>query len=395
MDLRGRDRRSLARESAAEDFQIARSNGAFCFDAHGRKYVDFLSGWCVGNLGWGNRVIRAAIRAHRGPDYVFPDFLYRPWVELAELLTSLTPGRLRKCFRATGGTEAVEIALQAAMAATKRSKFVSIEGSYHGDSIGTMSIGSSGYREQYPGLLSRCRKISPPLDEGRLDRVETLLKKRDVAAFVMEPVILNLGVVIPENAFMTGLQRLCRRYGTLLVFDEVATGFGRTGTLFGSEHFGVEPDLLCLGKAITGGYAGMGATVANARAASALDEDSSYYSTYGWHPLAAAAAIANLRHFRDHRRDLLEHVARTSEYFRARLTRMRFRRPAEIRVLGLAIAIEFEDPSGRYTGRVARKCLEERLLLSSQGDDTLTLFPPLTISREVARRGLDALERSL
>ena len=105
-----------------------------------------MMGWCVGNCGWGNKEIREGIKRSRSPAYVNPTYLYRPWAELAELLAKITPGRLRKTFRATGGTEAVEIGLQAAMAYTKRHKFVSIEGSYHGNSIGAMSIGSSDYR---------------------------------------------------------------------------------------------------------------------------------------------------------------------------------------------------------------------------------------------------------
>ena len=257
-----------------------------------------------------------------------------------------------------------------------------------------MSIASSGYREEYDRLLPNCRKIRPPLDAARLDRVESLLKRRDVAAFVMEPVIINLAVLIPEKAFMTGLQKLCRKYGTLLVFDEVATGFGRTGKLFASEHFGVEPDILCLGKAITGGQAGMGATVATARVAAAMGNGSSYYSTYGWHPLAVAAALANLREFRKRGPEILRNVVRMGEYFRSRLTGMRFRRPATVRVLGLAIGIDFESDGG-YAEKVGRRCLENGLLLANEGEGSLSLFPALNISRETARNGLDLLEAAL
>ncbi len=257
MNLTQRDRKFLGRESAPEDIQVARMTGSFVYDARGRRYIDFLSGWCVGNFGWSNRDIRP--KARRRPDYVYPEYLYRPWVELAELLAEISPGKLQKCFRATGGSEAVEIALQIAMAATGRRKFVSLEGSYHGNTIATVSIGSTEEQEPYPNLLSNCLKISPPLDARAAARLERLLKRKDVAAFIMEPISCNLAVLIPEQEFMETAQDLCRRNGALFIADEVACGFGRTGRLFASEHFGLEPDILCMGKAITGGFAPMGA----------------------------------------------------------------------------------------------------------------------------------------
>ena len=133
MDVVQRDRRYLAREQAAEVVQFARSESCFLFDQRGKKYVDFTAGWCVGNLGWGNEEIRAAVREFDGPTYIHPDYLYRGWAELAEGLAEIAPGKLTKCYRATGGSEAVEIALQVAMAATGRSGFVSLAGCYHGN----------------------------------------------------------------------------------------------------------------------------------------------------------------------------------------------------------------------------------------------------------------------
>ena len=145
-NIKQKDRKFLGRDLPALDLDIIKSDGNFLYDSKGRKYIDFLMGWCVGNVGWGNKKIKAVIKEFNGPDYVNPGYLYKPWVELAELLAKITPGKLTKSFRATGGTEAIEIALQAAMSHTKRHKFISIEGSYHGHSIGAMSIGSSDFR---------------------------------------------------------------------------------------------------------------------------------------------------------------------------------------------------------------------------------------------------------
>lgn len=389
MDVKGKDEKYLGRDSGP-DLQIVRSEGSTVVDAKGRKYIDFTSGWCVGNLGWGNEEVLDRVRRFEGPAYVDPSFLYRPWAELAELLAKITPGKLQKCFRATGGTEAVEFALQAAMVHTGRRKFMSLESSYHGNSIGTLSIGSSSNRERFENLLPNCYKLEPPLDEKALRKVETRLKRRDVAAFIMEPISIAHGVLVPAPEFMVGLQRLCRRYGTLLVMDEVACGFGRTGTLFASEHFAIEPDILCLGKAISGGYGALGATIMTAKVAKSMERDGSFYSTFGWHPIAVAAAIASIRYVTRHRKRLLDGVAALSEYFRARLSSMEFGFAPEIRIRGLAIALEFEDPG--YASSFQDECHEKGLLLTNADEAVVLLLPPMTLDRETARRGLDIME---
>ena len=129
---------------------------------------------------------------------------------------------------------------------TQRGKFLALEDSYHGNSLAAISVASTEDRESLPNFLRGCEKIRAPLDERALSKMEARLKCRDVAAFIMEPVSINLGVVMPERAAIAELQRLCRRTGTLLIMDEVACGVGRTGKLFASEHFPIEPDILCL-----------------------------------------------------------------------------------------------------------------------------------------------------
>lgn len=159
-----KDKKYLGRDIPPVPIEITGSKGDYLYGPRGEKYIDFLMGWCVGNIGWGVREVLDRVSRFKGPDYVNPHYLYKPWAELAELLAKITPVNLVKSFRATGGTEAVEIALQAAMAHTKRYKFVSVEGSYHGHSIGAMSIGSSDFRSRYKNLLPGCYKIKPPLN---------------------------------------------------------------------------------------------------------------------------------------------------------------------------------------------------------------------------------------
>jgi len=257
MKVKELDKKFIARDLPSEDLEIVKSDGNFLFDSKDKKYIDFLMGWCVGNIGWNNKEIKKKISQYKGPDYVNPAYLYKPWAELAELLAKITPGKLQKSFRATGGTEAVEIALQAAMSHTKRHKFISIEGSYHGHSIGAMSVGSSDFRSWYKNLLPDCYKIKIPLDGKATDQLESSLRGGDIAALIMEPIICNMGVEIPTKEFMSCAQVLCKKYGALIIMDEVATGFGRTGKLFASEHYGIKPDIMCLAKGITGGYGGL------------------------------------------------------------------------------------------------------------------------------------------
>ena len=378
----------LARDEEDSGVRVARSRGSYIFDNRGRKYVDFVSGWCVGNFGWNNPRLERARRSFRGPDYVYPGYAYAPWEELAGLLARMAPAELTMCYRATGGSEAVDIALQAAMVHTGRSKFVSLEDAYHGNTIAAMSVGG----DAPGGVLRTSHKISLPLDVDALDRVETQLKRRDVAAFIMEPIPINLGVESPEPEFMVGLQKLCRRYRTLLIMDEVATGFGRTGRLFASEHHEIEPDILTLGKAITGGVAGMGAVISTSEVAESMEDDGTFYSTYGWHPLATHVAIANVQWIIQNKRRLLDGVARTSAYFRDRLAAMDFGEDVKLNIRGLAIGVDVGDEDS--ADEIVEKCQRGGLLLAAEGS-VITMLPALTIDRAAARRGLDIFEQSI
>lgn len=384
------DKKFLARSSEAFPLEVKRSEGFYLYDADDKRYIDFLSGWCVGNLGWGNEELLRIMRDYHGPTYIYPNLLYRPWAELAELLASIAPGKLSKCFRTTGGSESVDTAMQIAMAYTGRKRFLSIEGSYHGNVISTFSLGDSDNAGKIGNHLPYCDKISLPLDNAALGKIETRLKKGETAAFIMEPVICNLGIVIPGKEFMQGLAGLCKRYGTLLVMDEVACGFGRTGKMLACEHFGIEPDVLCLSKAITGGYVGMGTTMTTEKIARKVQDQVSIYSTYGWHPLATEVALANIRYMLKNK--VPQQAEAMSALFTDRLSQMTFKKKARIKAIGLAIGIEFDDQD--YPEKIRKKCLKDGLLLVSE-EKSLVLFPPLTIDEQTALDGLYILEQCL
>ena len=385
-DLSREDRKYVGRTHDADDLQIVSARGARVTDAGGRSYLDFMCGWCAGNLGWSHPAIAKRLQKFDGPSYVTPGMLYAPWVELARRLAEITPGKLSRTFRCVGGTEAVELALEIAMTATGRTKLVSVEEAYHGNSFAAKSIGEGG-----EVTLPNCKKLAPPLDDRALDRLETLLKHRDVAAFILEPVITNLAVELPTDEFLIGARELCDRFGTLLIFDEVACGFGRTGKLFAAEHSGVAPDIMTMAKSITNGQAPLGATITTPAIADACKDELDFYSTFGWHPLATEAALATLDVWHEDGDEILENVQQRSADFASRLLALPWPVDAELRIKGLAIAVELDE---RSAGKIEDRCRDLGLLVSAE-DEYLMMLPPLTIDDDDTAEAFDILERAV
>jgi len=391
MDTKISDEKYFAR-SGSLGIEIMRTDETFVYDADGKKYIDLFMGWSVGNIGWGNTEVKDALRNFTGPDYVYPGFLYKPWAELAQLLAEIAPGELIKSYRTTGGSESVDTALQIAMSYTGRKKFLSLEGSYHGNTISTLSIGGSANEKSSGKLLPYCYKIQTPLDKKALTKLEARLKSKEIAAFIMEPIVCSLGVYIPDKTFMNEVHGLCKKYETLFVIDEVATGFGRTGKLFASEHFELEPDIMCLAKGMSGGYAGIGVTLTTETIYEKVKGEVDIYSTYGWHPLSVEAALTNIRYLVKHRDQLFANAEEISELFRHRLEKMKFKKDAEIRIKGLAIAVDLK--SDKKAHKLQEKCKEEGLLILAQ-DTSIIMFPALTIKPGTVNDAMDILEKCM
>jgi acetylornithine/succinyldiaminopimelate/putrescine aminotransferase len=380
-------RATLGRTEPPVDFEVVRTEGARLYDARGRDYVDFRSSWCVGSFGWGDPDLRASLADYEGPDYVDPQLRSRLWDELCELLVALAPRGLTTCFRATGGTEAVELALAAALLHTGRRGFLTIEGCYHGDSLATSMLADDEF-----GLDLDVERLDPPLDDRAAERAEEILEKRRTAALVMEPVAISAGVHVPTPGFMRRVCAACRRTETLFVADEVATGFGRTGALFACDLYRLRPDVLCVAKAVTGGYAPLGATLVSAGVAKSLADHPTYYSTFGWHPRSCAAAVANLRRLQASRPRLEREVRTASEWFRRRLAALPFEGRPEVRGAGLVLAVEIDDED--YLEQLTDAAVEAGVLVA-QTEGAFTLFPPLTIDRATAEVGMARLERAV
>jgi len=222
-----------------------------------------------------------------------------------------------------------------------------------------------------------------------------LISKKDIAAVIMEPIVCNLCVVIPDQVFFDIVQEACEQHGTLFIADEVATGFGRTGTIFASEHYDLKPDIMCLGKGITGGYGALGAAITTEAVAQSFAFDFSFYSTFGWHPLNTEAALSNLRYILKHQATLLANGTQVSTYFEKRLWSMTFKHTPEIRIKGLAIGLEFDVKRASYAEEIRTKARNRGLLVTGIDAHQIVMYPPLNMDLKIAKEGLDIFEQAL
>jgi len=387
--MTSKEKRCLGREGEPWPLDIVKNKGNYIYTSK-KKYLDFLSGWCVGNSGWDIKEIQKSMRNFKGPEYVLPEHKYQRWEDLAKLLAEITPEGLVKSFRATGGTEAVEIALQAAMIHTKRTEFVSVEGAYHGHSIGAMSVGNSWFK-YIKNLMRGCHKINPPLDAKAGREVEKILKTKKVAAYISEPIICNLGAIKPTQEYFDIVSAACKKYGTLFISDEVASGFGRTGKMFGCEHYNIKPDIITMAKGITSGYGGLGATIMTKEVAESMEFDFSFYSTFGWLPICVEGAIANINYILKNK--LWKNAEKMGKYFAQELPKIKFKSPVSINVTGLAIGMKF-DKEG-YSKKVWKKCLDNGLITYNLSAGSLVMYPALDIDKKTADKALRILSKSV
>jgi ornithine--oxo-acid transaminase len=398
------------------DRVYVRAEGAYLYDADGNAYLDFLSGYSVFNIGRNHPVVAQAIRDVLDldlPNMVQLDCSLLSGL-LGEALLKKTPPHLDAVFFCNSGTEAVEGALKFARAATERPRIVSLAGSYHGLSYGALSItGSESFQEGFGPFLADTERVAM----GDLTALEATLSQQDVAAFIIEPV-QGKGVNFPTDDYYQRAQALCRRYGTLLICDEVQTGLGRTGRWFAFEHWGLEPDIVTMAKTLSGGYVPCGAIVTRRRiyqrVFSRLDRCVVHSSTFGRNNLAMTCALATLSVLEDE--DLIENSARMGALLMQKLQALKRKHSfiAEIRGKGLMIAIEFHEPpelKGKLAWRLMHKIDESlfpqlivvpmlskhRVLTQVAGHhmDVIKILPPLTIGLPEVEYFVHALDETL
>lgn len=393
-------------------FIVARAYDATIVDIGGREYIDFSSGWNVANIGWGRSEIREAIVRQ------FEKTAFRPtWcsseieIALAQKLAHLAPAPLEVCFRATGGAEANEIALLLARAHTHKPRVISFKSAYHGGTFGALSTNSSPeIKKCFGPMLPGFVQVSiPPCfydpcqDLGTCQlrcfgEIQDELSKDDVAAVITEAIMTNPGVYRPGASFFSELRRRCDEAGTLLIVDEVGTGFGRTGKMFAIEHFGVIPDIITVAKALSGGYVPIGAAITRKEIArsgkGALDTP-----TFGWTPLACAAALANIEIIE--REQLCRRADETGRYVKRELQTQLGDHPhvGAVRGVGMELAVDVVQANGEkwFDGalEVVRLCEQMGLVIELSGSACAVLvMPPLTIRKEQVDIGLGILVKS-
>jgi len=379
---------------------VERASGTDLIDVEGRRYIDGVSSlWCNVH-GHAHPRIDAAVREQldRVAHTTMLGLSHEPGIELAGRLVELAPPGLTRVFYSDSGSTAAEIALKMAFqlwrqrGEERRTKFVSLRMAYHGDTIGSVSVGGIDlFHSLYRPLLFEGLRAEPG-DAGDMERV-LAEHAGEVAAVIMEPLVQGAaGMLVHPDGYLRAVRELCDRHGVLLILDEVATGFGRTGRMFACEHEDVAPDFLCLAKGITGGYLPLAATLTTERVYEGFlgefEELRTFFHghTYTGNPLACAAAIATLDVFREER--TLERLAPKLELL-GELVEPIARHPAvrEVRRRGFMTGIELTDfpLPARMGHRVTLEARRRGAIIRPLGD-VVVLMPPLAISEEDLRR---------
>jgi ornithine--oxo-acid transaminase len=375
------------------DRHYVRAEGPYLFDNQGDRYLDLLSGFGVFALGRNHPQVVQTLQEVLGaslPNLVQMDVSLLSGL-LAEKLAQLTPPGLDRIFFANSGTEAVEAALKFSRYATGRSKIVYCQGGYHGLTLGSLSAtGDPHFREGFGPFLPDFVEV--PF--GDLAALEQALAGKNVAAFITEP-IQGHGVWIPEDAYLPGAAALCRRYGTLLIADEVQTGLGRTGQWWAVDHWGVEPDLLCMAKALSGGFVPVGAVACRPwifdKVFNRMDRAVVHGSTFGKNNLAMAAGLATLEVLESE--NLIEQSARMGAQILADLQPLvdQYECLRAVRGRGMMMALEFAEPQS-WSLKMSWKMLEAANKGLFSQLITVPLFTRHRILSQVAGHGMNVVK---
>jgi 4-aminobutyrate aminotransferase len=425
-DLMAVNKRHISGTNARSfDIVAERGQGSYLYDVDGERYLDFTCGIAVNNVGHCHPSVVAA--AKEQVDKLIHTAMvttHEPMIRLSAKLAEITPGRLDSVFLNNSGGEAIDAAIKLARYVTGRPNIISFTGGFHGRTLLATALTSakSYYREGYEPLPSGITQIPYPYcyrcpvkqtpGSCKLECFELLerafhhqVKPNTVAAIIMEPVQGEGGYVVPatgypvEDGYMQRLRKLCDQNGILLIFDEVQTGFGRTGKWFASNHFDVEPDILVLAKGIASGFP-MAAVVSRKEL---MDKWSPgrHGSTYGGNPVACAAALASIKVIEEEK--LLDNANRMGQLIVDRVNKLKQKHKfiGDVRGLGLMIGIELVTESGAPDGtrltQLVGECLKRKLLLLDCGsyDHVIRFLPPLNCSKAEVEEALKIFEEAL
>jgi adenosylmethionine-8-amino-7-oxononanoate aminotransferase len=389
VSLADRDRRVLwhpytQMQKAPAPLEISRGSGVWLYTSDGRKILDGISSWWTNIHGHSHPKLNEALskQARELEHVIFAGCTHAPAVELAEELLRVLPKGLSRVFYSDNGSTAVEVAMKMAMQywrnlGERRTKFAVLEHSYHGDTVGAMSASARGpFTAAFGSMLFEVERFSSP----------DTLHNNGYAAVLIEPMLQGAGgMIMHPPEFVRAVRDLCDKYGTLMIADEVLTGFGRTGKMFACEYANITPDIMCLSKGLTGGYMPLGATATTSAIYDAFLSDDRAKTFFHGHsytanPLACAVALASLRLFEEE--PVLERVARIERQMRDGLEPLRsLPHIADVRVLGGVGVVELAG--GGYLDQIGPKLaaefLKRDLLLRPLGN-VVYFMPPYVIS---------------
>ncbi|MBI1364582.1 MAG: adenosylmethionine--8-amino-7-oxononanoate transaminase [Alphaproteobacteria bacterium] len=387
-------------KTMARPLAVASTQGARIRLVDGRELIDGVASWWTAVHGYNHPRILAAVsdQLSRMPHIMLGGLVHEPASQLAARLTRLAPGDFARVFFTESGSVAVEVAMKVAVQYWRnafgqtRTKFVSFRGGYHGDTFATMAVcdPEEGMHALFKGALAEQIILPLPREEASAAGLERALgERRDIAGVIVEPLLQGAGgMLVHDEATLRRLRALCDAHGALLIFDEIFTGFGRTGAMFAATRAGVSPDIMTLGKALTGGVCPLAATLVSARIYEAFHGDDPekalmHGPTFTGHALACAAANASLDLFEEEPR--LDQIAAIERRMRAAFEALRRRRGVkDVRILGAVGAVELEQGFDREQTRAA--FIDEGVFIRPLGR-TIYLSPAYTIGEEE----LDAL----
>lgn len=356
--------------------EVEKAEGVYLFSPDGKKYLDLISGVSVSNTGHRHPKVVQAVK-DQVDSYmhlmVYGEYIQSPQVKYAALISSFLPADLDCCYFVNSGSEAVEGGLKLAKRITGRSRIISFKNAYHGSTHGALSVqGSEKYKNSFRPLLPDTFQIGFN-DESSLELIDGR-----TACVIIEPIQGEAGIILPENDFLAKVRQRCDKVNALLIFDEIQTGFGRTGCMFALEKYNVVPDILLLAKALGGGMP-LGAFISSGEKMSALMSSPplGHITTFGGHPVCCAAGMASLNVITEE--NLVEKCNRKSELFKKYLNHPIIK---EVRGEGLMLAVGLTNSA--YAGYAVSKAPGFGLVLDYFlfNDESFRIAPPLTISDE-------------
>ena len=394
---------------------IAKGRGAYLYDFDGNRYLDAISSWWVNLFGHANSAINAKLKEQLDTleHVIFAGFTHEPAIKLASRLIKLAPKGLERVFFADNGSSAIEIALKMSFQYYKnrgevRPYFISLENSYHGETMGALAVGDvSLYKEVYKEILIQSLQAKSPAlvsEEQALEDMRHLLEqyRGKVSSVIIEPLVQCAGgMAMYDASYIAKLKLLCEKFGVHLIADEIAVGFGRTGTMFACEQAGVSPDFLCLSKGITGGYLPLSTVLITEDIYSAFYCDyasgKSFLDSHSYtgNTLACAAANASLDIFEEENileknRVLIEYITKALEDIKT-LPHVK-----EVRQRGMIAAIELEgfSPQRRVNLEIYRYALSQGVLIRPLGS-VIYIMPPYIITKDELKYIFEVIEKAI